>query len=220
MELQKDLKICAKEAIPFACRDAINLAAFEARKDWQAEMGRKFTVRNRYVQRSIRVEPVAASAREVKNMVAVVGSLFGPLQTQETGGEMKGEGSKAYSIPERKNPKRPLSRREWQTKIKLWPGRPRYGSTRQRNAINIAHAVRHGEKFIELTTRHGPMIAAIAGRERVKLRIVWNLTRRSVHVPAHPTLGPAMDKVAQRMPDHMTQGITKQLKRRRVFGFR
>jgi len=220
-EMQKDLRICATDAIPYASRDALNSTAFEARKTWQGEMAKTFTLRNQFTQRSVRVEKVSHATKDINRMQAVIGSVAPYLDEQEEGATMLGDGGHSYPTPVRTNPKRPVTRRNWQPNIKLWGGRPKFGSPKQRNAINISRAMRAGgQMVIPLQTRYGTVLArTMPTGETVKLKILWNLTRTSVRVSPHKTLEPTMQEVERLMPRAMIKAIVFQMRRRRVLGY-
>ena len=54
--LVRDLEKVRRKAIPHAVRNALNSQAFDARKRWQSKMGEEFTLRNKWVAGSVRVE--------------------------------------------------------------------------------------------------------------------------------------------------------------------
>ena len=56
--LANQLKRGTKVGFQYAVRESLNRVAFAARKEWQAEMGRTFVLRNRWTVGSVRVEKV------------------------------------------------------------------------------------------------------------------------------------------------------------------
>lgn len=223
-ELGKDLRICAERAVPYAARNALNNAAFEGRKLWQANMGRKFTIRNTYVQRSIRV--VKATGLDIDRMEATLGTPLDFMATEELGGTERPKKGSHLPIPVRAASGKTVRRGFRHDRANPWDGsgriRSAFGSQRQRNAIAIAKAAKangQSNRVAVVETVRGKMMVQVLGRKRVKTRILWTYFRPSAHVPAHATLQPTLSEIDKLMPQAMVDSIIDQLKRNRIFGF-
>src|SRR3569832_2144227 len=92
-ELAEDLKKVRETAVPYGMRNALNTAAFEARKVWQGEVRKAFTNRNTWTARQMAVVPATTSRLEAR-----VGSTAPFMGEQETGGARHG-GRKPIPAP-------------------------------------------------------------------------------------------------------------------------
>lgn len=161
----RDLEKLSKRALPIASRNALNRSAFAGRKVWQDEVNKTFVTRNTYTARTIAIEKATINAGNPSAMVAVIGSRAEYMGRREAAAVESSRGGR-QPIPTRaaagqggtgKRTKLVRGRNKMKS-INLWKGRPRYGSKKQRNAINIAHAHRSNSaanKYALLDTRHG-----------------------------------------------------------------
>ena len=71
--LVDDLRRARKKAIPYAIRDALNGAAFEARKEWQGEIRKTFTIRNTFNPSApgTRIAPTSSAGMPVKGFASI-----------------------------------------------------------------------------------------------------------------------------------------------------
>lgn len=225
--IHRDLETFARKALPYGVRNALNRSAFEGRKAWVGELQRSFVLRNTFTTRQLRV--VKATGTDVRSMAAFLGSLAPFMRTQEFGGTVKGKGGSAEPIPTSvaagqamgSRPRTKQVRRpNWLSNIRLKDGRNRGKSRKQRNAIAVAQAARKGSKFafVELEERRG--IVRVTGRKRIRVRMLWDLSRRAVRVPATPTLQRTLNAIAPKLPTIHRDALVEQLKRNRVLGYR
>ena len=85
-----------RKQIPFALSKALNDSAWQARIDVRRGLGSRFTIRNKYVERGVRVGKKASK----RNLVAEVGSADRFMVTQETGGpRLKKPSNQFYAVP-------------------------------------------------------------------------------------------------------------------------
>ncbi len=193
------------KALPHATRDTLNQLAFDGRKVWQKTMGKAFTLRNTFTTRSFAV--TKATGTNMRDMQSVLGSLQPYMRDQELGATQGSKGKHGVPIPTptasgegmSANPRKRLVRRaNWLSAIRLGsrPG----SSAKQRNAIAISRAKRDGTKtaFLELGKRKG--IVRIMGGKKGKLRMVWDMSKRSISIPQTPTLEPTMEVMRKRGP--------------------
>jgi hypothetical protein len=223
-KLAHDLSLAKSSAFPYAQRDAVNTAAFEARRVWGDEIRKTFTTRNTFTAgRALEVVKAKGTGR----IESVLGSTAPYMALQETGGTVKG-GRAHRPIPgpvaagqaagsQRTKVVRRGSRLSAIKAVSVGKNRGRL----QRNAAAMAMAKRGGKKFAILERPSGgPGIFLVSGTKRkLKARLVWDLSRRSAQVPPHRTLEPTLQRVRPRMPDMYADALLKQLKRHRVFGY-
>jgi len=224
-DLAADLERFAHRAVPFAARNGLNDTAFQARQVWQKAMGRSFTIRNKYVQRSVRVDKAEIRSR-VDSMHAVLGSVFPGLDKQEFGGTIAGKtGNKA--IPTRVAAGQSMGSGERTRTVRApnrlsrihLPGRKGGGSKRQRNAIAVRKAARTKRGFALIETKRGRAIVKVTGRKRLRVRMVYDLSRASVQVQPSPTLSPTVKIMQRRMPSIMLARLKEQARRHRLLGY-
>lgn len=206
------------KALPHAARDILNELAFEGRKEWQQRMGKSMTLRNQYTTRSVAVDK--ARGVNLREMQSRLGSLQPYMATQEDGGTVTSKGKHGVTIPTptasgegmSANPRKRLVRRaNWLSAIRLGsrPG----NSAKQRNAIAISKAKRDGTKtaFLELGKRKG--IVRIMGGKKGKLRMVWDMSKKSLSIPRNPTLEPTMQAILKRGPSIAEKHAMAQIRR-------
>jgi hypothetical protein len=99
-KLAAALDEAARRQIPFATAVALTRLAKSAQAALQESLGEFFTIRGTWVPRSIRVTP----ARKGSAPVAVVGSLYGPMQWQAEGASKGPRAGSAVAIPKRARP--------------------------------------------------------------------------------------------------------------------
>jgi hypothetical protein len=224
-KLAEDLKRFRSTAFPYAVRNSLNTCAFEGRKIWAGELQRTFILRNTFTTRSLRV--VKATGANVEKMAAFLGSIAPYMGKQEKGGTVRGRlfrskpiptsvaaGQAQGSRPRTKQVRRP----NWLSAIRI--GKRRIGKNRkQRNAIAIRQAVASGQRFtfLELENRKG--LFRITGTKRITVRMVWDLSKKSVREPAAPTLQRTLKALEPRMLLIHRGAIVDQMKRHRILGY-
>ncbi len=229
--LVRELETFAHKALPFAARESLNTQAALGRTLWQGEMQRKFVIRNKFTQRSVRVAKVRGAGFNINAMESQVGSVAPYMRLQELGGTDRGKsGSKpiptssAAGQPMGARPRTRVVRRFMrQPNIRL-DRRARGKSKKQRNAIAIKRAIRKASvsgrrSFTIIETRRGKAIARVTGRKKVTVRVIWDLSRTSVRVPSTPTLQNTLDKLEPLLPSIHKAALIRQLKRNHVLGF-
>jgi hypothetical protein len=222
-QFESDLKQFAAKALPFATKSTLNKTAFESRRNWQRNIKDDMVNRNRFTQQSIRVEQ--ARGLNMSTQAATVGSLAPYMATQEFGGTSKGgRGDKAiatsYSAgqgegtrPRTRLPRKPNK----MANIRLQRARGAKGR-KARNVVAVKQAAESGNRYayLDLGRRKG-IFRVMGSKKNLRVRMVWDLTKRSVRVPRTPTLGPAVRTVAPRVPEFYREALQFQLKRRGLF---
>jgi hypothetical protein len=227
-KLVEDLQMFRAKAIPHAVRNALTAMAFEARGEWSDEMRKKFTLRNRFTTSSPRVLP--ARGVHIPSMESRVGSPLEYLAKQEQGFEQRAKGKHGAPMP---TPvaagqtagaqKRTRTVRKALTlgAIQLEQVKPRnaYGGRRQRNAVAIRLAAKTGKRLVFLDLGKTKGIFKITGTRRLSVREVWDLSRKTRTVPAHETLGPAVQRVRAMQPSIYASAIVAELRRARILHY-
>lgn len=222
--LAKELETFAKRAVPHATRNALNSTAFEARKEWVGQMDKQMVLRNTFTTRSVRVEK--ATGNMVRTMESRVGSVAPYMATQEDGGTEAKHGKHGKPIPtssaagqgQKARPRtKQVQRKNWMSALN--PSRPRVSGSRQRrNAVAILMAAKSTRTvFLDLGKRKG--IFRITGTKRLKLRMMWDLSKPQVVIKRNPTLGPTLDAIQPRLPAIWEDAIRIQMHRNKVFGY-
>lgn len=222
---ERDLRKFAEQAMPFANRGALNDAVFTGRKVAQEELQKRLTIRNKWTLQSVRVEK--ATQRKIRKQRSVVGAVDQYLERTEFGGTESAKGKHGRPIPTRfasgeergSQPReRAVTPRKTQRVIKLRRRRGRAANRRQRNLVAVRMAAQRGRKFIFLSTGRAKGIFQVTGGpNNPEVEMVWDLSRRTVHIPANPWLKPTMVIVQKRLPGIYRKNLKKQLIRRRLF---
>lgn len=230
---EKDLRLFREKAIPYAVRNTLNDAAFVGRRLWQKKMRKAFTLRNRWTQRSALVE--RAHGTDLGSMESQLGSAEAYLAQQEEGFVERAKGKHGVPIPtsaaadqDGANPRTNLvNPTRYLSAINL-AKRPGAVSRQARNYAAMAQAAKAGTRFVLLELRGGKMAIFEAsshlgnvqtGNDSLTMRMVWDLSRKSVSVDAHPTMSPALDDLLPQLPSIQRRHIIKQLQRAKVFGY-
>jgi hypothetical protein len=222
----KDLETFRNKAVPAAMRDALNEAAFQARRVWGDEIRGKLTVRNQFTAR-VALQVRKATGGNVKAMESAVGSIAAYMDLQEAGGTTRGRkghlaipGPSAAGQAAGSKRTRVVRASNYLGALNVAKFTPK-GKRRQRNAIALAVARKQGQKVALLERPKGgkAIFALMGGKRYLRTRLLYDFSKRSAHVKPHATLGPTMQVMRQRMPAIMLAAVEKQLKRHRVLGY-
>lgn len=232
-KLAKDLQKAKQTAVPYAIRTYLTTAAFEARKVWQGELRKDFTLRNQYTERSIIAVKASGSLPTMQSKVGSFASYMG--QAEE---DSRRAATGRWGIPgaaaagQAPGSKRTRVVRAAARLGALHVAHPNVsGSKARRNAAAIRLAVQRGSGVALLERPGGGkgLFKVSGGRRRftgrsftqraVKVRLLWDVSRRSVHVPGSHTLAHAL-KVLEPKHEHMMQAaLLEQLRRHHVLGY-
>lgn len=224
-EARRDLLTFASKAVPYAARNALNTIAFEARAQWQREIKASFTLRNRFTERSILV--TKASGTDIKRMASFVGSTAPYMGDQEHGGVVRGRrGLKGIPAPaaagQQPGGKRTRLVRAANRLGAINVAHPQLKGTRkQRNAIALAVAKRKGQKAALLERPKGGkgLFRLMGGKRKIKTRLLWDFSKRSVRVKSEPTLQRTLSAVSRKIPHILMASTLEQLRRNRILGY-
>lgn len=233
---ERDLKVFADRALPFANRSALNTLAFETRSESQKRIDKQFILRNTFTKRSVQVD--RARGLRISEQRARVGSIAEYLETQEFGGTKRKQGKHGVPIPttvaagqgQSAKPRTRLPTRSNKLKnISLNRQRSnRTLSRRKRIAATIREAVDTGNRFIFLDLgRTKGIFRVIGGRRNSKnrgamvpgarLSMIHDLSEESVTIPKSPWLDPSIDRVLPNGPRIYVDALKFQLQRHRLF---
>lgn len=226
-KLHDHLERLKKRALPYAARDALNGCAFELRKEWQSQIRTTFTNRNKFTERSIRVEK--ASGLDLKTMQSRTGSVAAYMGDQEGGATVKGGGKhKAIPGPVAAGQKPGARRTRLVTAGKRLgaihvnsPSLAKYGRRRQ-NAVVLAIAIRKREKHVLLNRAkgRGRGIFEVKGLKRkAKVKLLYDVSRGSVKVKPEPTMQRATNASGYRFERVIYNALLTQLRRNKLLGY-
>ena len=218
--LEADLKAFAHKAFPFATRNTVNRAAFQARREWQHQIDEKLVQRNKFTRNSIQVD--LSRTLNVRQQAATVGSIAPYMENSEFGGIKTDPAIQTgYSAGQQgQQPRTRLPRRKNALKnIQLSKRKRGRKLTRvQRNIVKVKTAAATGAKFVHLKYTGGEgMFKVLGSKRRPRIRMVADLSRKSVVIPATPTLGPAVVATRKAIPLLYKAALTEQLRRHRLF---
>ena len=205
-------------AIQFAERNTINDMAFATRRNAIGIIRDKMVLRNKWTEGSIRVK----MARRTSDP-ASVGSFQDYMRDQEFGGTTVRKGQKGVAIPTAYSsgggqtaiPRRRLPRAHNKlSRIKL-RNNGRKGATKaQRNLIAVRQAIKSGRREVYMDTGRSQFIARVTGGKRSpRVRMLYNLTRRSTPIPKNPWLTPATNRAVRGREDFYAKHMRLQMKR-------
>jgi hypothetical protein len=225
--LKRDVELFSKRAVPHAVRETLNGCAFALQKEWRGEVRQSFTLRNKYTERSIQVD--RARGIDTRAMQARTGSIAHYMDEQEEGAIVRG-GGKHKPIPgpaaagQAPGGKRTRTVRQGLRLSAITVSHSplaRYGKRRQ-NAIALAIARRKGERFALLNRSKGGgrgLFEVRGGRRTLRTRLLYDVSRGSVRVPAEPTLQRSIRKSQRAFEQAQYLAVLRQLKRHKVFGY-
>lgn len=210
-KLERDLKRMKSKALPYATRSTLNSMAFFARKEAQANIKEKMTLRNTFTVNSVRVD--RAKGLNISTQEAVVGSIAQYMDDQEFGGVKRRRRGRSVSIPTaasagQSGARTRLPRAAYKMgAIALRSGRVAV-NRKQRNAIAIATNL-GGFAYLDLGTRKGIFKIAKNGRPTM----LHDITRPSVRIPATKWLLPASTSAAAKRGEFYRSALDYQLAR-------
>jgi hypothetical protein len=222
--LQDDLEFFARRSIPFATKKALNDSAFAARAIAQADIRASMTTRNQFTARSVRV--TQANTLRISRQAAIVGSIADYMADQEFGAVQAKTGNVGVAIPtsfaagqgEARLRTRLPRRANKLSNIQLSRGRNRSQSRAQRNIVAIRRAAASGRKFVFLDLQRSKGIFKVTGgQRRPKIKMVYDLSRQSVVIPANPWLRPAFNEAITMQPAFYADALRFQARRHGLF---
>lgn len=235
-KMTRDLATYRTKALPYAAKTYLNTAAFEARRIWQDEVKKAFTLRNQYTTRSILAVKANASL-SIDHMVSRVGSTADFMGDQEEGALVHGRGAHK-NIPAPTAAGQPVGAKR--TKLVMRGRRlgaihasraGRATGPRQRIAIALAIAVRQHNKYVLLPRHNGGQgLFLLSGGQRrwmgkrfavrkMKLRLLWDISRHAVRVPGSHTMQHMVKRIEPKLQHMAEAALLEQLQRHKVAGY-
>jgi hypothetical protein len=221
----EDLGKFAKKALPAAARGSLNTLAFDARSEWAQQVGRKFILRNRYTVNSLRIEK--AQGFHVASMESKVGSVAPYMAEQEEGFTERARGKHGVAVPtssaaglsKRAARTKQVQQKNYLTAIQV-AAKVR-GIRQRRNAVAIRRAASTGGvAFLDLgTKRKGLFRVKPTSKGRFTVRMIYDLSKKSLKVKATPTLHLALKVIEPRVPRIFGSELVAQAKRFRIVGY-
>ena len=225
-QFESDLKTFAARAYPFATKNTLNSAAFEAQSAMRGNIRRQMTTRNKFTERSIRVDQTRTL--NVSRQAATVGSTAGYMEDQEFGGIKRKGGKTGVPIPttsasgegEGMRPRRRVVPRSRALgRISLRNSKVKSFSRKQKNFLKVRLTAKSGRKFVFLDLDKHPGIYRVTGGvRRPRVKLMWDMSKESVVIPRNPVLGPAVRRAERSMPELYEKALIFQLKRQGLFG--
>ena len=223
-KLRGDLGKFAKKALPAAARGTLNTLAFDARREWVQQVGRKFTLRNKFTLNSLRIEK--AQGFKVDSMQSRAGSVADYMAEQEKGFTERARGKHGVAVPtssaagmaKRAVRTKQVQRKNYLTAIQV-ASRVR-GIRQRRNAVAIRMASRTGGvAFLDTGKSKGLFRVTRTAKGRYSVRMLYDLSNRSVTVKATPTLTMTLKVVAPRVPRILGDELVAQARRFHIAGY-
>lgn len=208
-----DIKKCQK----VAAVNAVNRAAFTARKNAISNVEKNFTLRNNFTTKKIITTPAKKSA-SLNDIVAYTGALeqIGYMERQETGGTKRSPSGSNLIIPNTRarggsNSKKVQSRFRY-SNVALntvrWSSK---SGSRKARLVATAFVAAKNKKFIRLNNSFFQVTNFRKGKKAVsfKTKQILNLKHKTTYTPANPWLEPASEYAANLMQDFYNQEMDK-----------
>ena len=215
-KLERTLEQFRVKAIPSANVVAKNSLAFITAAEYRKNAQDKLTLRNKWTLRTIGVN----KAKFGTSGPSRVGSTADYMEKQEFGSQEVKTGKYGVAIPtsysagqaEGSKPRLKAPKKINRMESITLGNRRRKGNRKQANL----QAIKSGEKFVFLDLRKTQGIFRILGpKKRPKIKMIWDLSRKTVRNPANPMLKPAADLAVKRGPEEYLKALQFQVSRLR-----
>ena len=216
-QLEKDLIFIKDRALPFATKATVNRAAFETQKLARSNIEKDMTNRNKFTVRSVQVDQ--ARTLDIRKQEAIVGSIADYMETQEFGGSKTDPTiATGYSAGQQgARPRTRLPRRTNQVRNIRLQGRKASskGRTRgQQNFVAVRQAASKGQRYVYLKgNSYEGLFRVLGGKRKPRIKMVHDLSRKSVVIPRSPWLLPATNAVTPQLDSYYAAALRFQLKR-------
>lgn len=224
--LEKQLNKFNAVAVPIAIERTLVDTGFDGMRAAKRNVNEQFTLRNKFTEKSIRVDKTFAKARDVNKKQVILGSVAEYMAQLELGGIKKATGRHGVPIPTAQasgegdvaTPKRRLPRAANRL------NRVRYGkksinkTRRQRNVALVKQAKAEGDKFVFLETSRSKGIYSVRGTKRKpKIKMLYDLSKKSYTINKQPWLMPASLEAVKRQPGNYRRNLEQQIRRNGLF---
>lgn len=216
-QLEKDLMHVRDRAVPFATKATINRAAFETQKAARSNILKDMTNRNPFTVRSVQVDQ--ARTLDIRKQEAIVGSIADYMETQEFGGSKTDPAiATGYSAgqqgarPRTRLPRKPNKMANIQLRGRRASSKGR--TVGQRNFVAVRQAANKGHRYVYLKGRtFEGLFRVLGGKRKPRIKMVHDLSRKSVAIPRNPWLLPATNTVTPQLDSFYASALRFQLKR-------
>lgn len=225
VELERGLQRLATTALPYACKEILNKAAYATVDALKREAQQSFTLRNKYTLGSFRME--RAHGGRIDQMQSIAGSIQPYMLTQEQGGDVKAKAhhvaipapaaaGQASGVHRTKTVRG--ARKLAAISIVRPPPSANSLGRRRFNVVSAAVSLRKGTKFVMFKRPGGGEgIYLIVGTTKTfKARLLYDVSRSSVHIKPTPILERAVAAVMPKMDGIVQAAIEQQLKRQNI----
>jgi hypothetical protein len=226
-KLESDLKYFADRALPFATRKTLDDAAWQGSQIARADVKEKLINRNAWTAQSMRYQK-SPRTLTIKKQYSIMGTTADYMERQEFGGTKRKTGKHGVAIPtgysagqDGQEPRTKLPIRSNRLQNIRLKDRRRYANKRQRNLVAIKQAAAAGgvqHVYLDLGRRRG-LFRVTGGKRKPKVRMVHDLSRKSVSIPKTPIIKPAFDETVRMIPAFYADALRFQLRRHRILGY-
>jgi len=206
--LERAFRGVRERAMPRAVAVMLNNQAFGARRSWLASMDSEFIIRNKWTKGSVRIVK-AKRARNLANMVSIVGSVAPYMADAELGETHRPQGKHGVAMPtsagagmaQGAKPRTKAVRKRLrsipvQTRADVNLGRSKSAYRRGvQTMIAIRQARKSGKKhaYLELKSGAKGVFKVMGTKRKPSLRMLWDISRGSVRQPPTPTMQMGVD---------------------------
>jgi hypothetical protein len=237
-QYENDLDKFGKQGMPYAIRGTLNTAAYKASDLSKKKVGQLFTIRNTFVQRSIRFQKTFS--RRIEDMESAAGSTEDFMRKQTEGFTEHTRGKHGVPLPtsaaagqEGAKPRtRVIRRSNWINRLKVAKRiREKYKNTKQAVIRRVQDAVESGDRTIFLGVRgkasnkYKKGFYRVLGGRRVKrgwptgarLRMLYSMEHTTLYTRARDWLGPPTRFVTAHLGDYYRDALIRQIEKQRAF---
>lgn len=197
--------------------NAVNRTAFTARKNAVFNIGRNFTLRNKFTERNVRTTPCPHGVSRFSDIKASTGVLepAGYMARQETGGAKRSLSGTNLIIPNTRarggsNANKVRKKYTYQNVIANTVHSNRQGSHKARVVARAFIAAKF-HKFIRINDSFFSVSNFRKGKDKVRFKAkqILNLKHESTFTPSKPWLEPASEYAANLMQDFYNEEMDK-----------
>jgi hypothetical protein len=211
-KLERTLLDLNRRALPFATQHTVNGLAFESQGQWRKALPGKLQLRGKWTESSIRVDK--SQGLNIAAQQASVGSVADYMGDLEAGVTEHKKGKHGVPVPGAPLGRRRMPKAHHLGAIKILPRVTGHRSRQVAASLAMARK-RGGEQFAFLKLKRGKegIYKLDPSKKKLAVRKVWSLSKKSVTVPAHPTMGPAVQGALSRGSELYRKALEFQLRR-------
>jgi hypothetical protein len=220
-QYEKTLKAVADRAIPIAVEKTLEDTGQEGRNQALKIIPNKMVLRNKHPLLTTRIDKSYSKNKDINKKKVILGNSQDYMAMQELGGVKKSKG-KGVAIPTASasgegniaRPKKRLPKAANLFNQVRINRRSVTANKKQRNVTKVKQAKANGDKFVYLDTSKSKGIYRVTGtKKRPKIKMIWDLSRRSYHIKPNPWLLPASKIAVGKQPAMYKARLEYQLRR-------